>query len=328
MPYIKQISFTIVWLAYIFSFFTVKASTDTIKNTFITIGTGGATGVYYPTGGFICRLVNKKKKEHNIRCSAESTYGSIFNINAMRNQDLDFSIAQSDWQHYGYNGEKKFKKQGSFEEMRSFFSLYPETFTVVARKDTGIKTFRDLKGKRINIGNLGSGQRGTFEQVITHYRMTLQDFKLTTELKSSEQANALCDNKIDAFIFVSGHPNASIKDTTSSCKTIIVPMNGHEIDTFVSQTPYYKKTIIPGGIYNGTPNSVATFGVAATLISSTNTRTNVVYEVVKSVFENFNDFKTLHPAFAHLEKEHMVSDSLSAPLHDGSINYFKEVGLL
>jgi len=128
---------------------------------FITIGTGGVTGVYYPTGGAICRLVNKGRKEHGVRCSVESTGGSVYNINTIREGELEFGVAQSDWQYHAFNGSSKFEEAGPFENLRAVFSVHPEPFTVVARADSGITNFEDLKGKRVNIGNPGSGQRGT-----------------------------------------------------------------------------------------------------------------------------------------------------------------------
>ncbi|MCB1792073.1 MAG: TAXI family TRAP transporter solute-binding subunit [Gammaproteobacteria bacterium] len=295
---------------------------------FITIGTGGVTGVYYPTGGAICRLVNKGRKEHGIRCSVESTGGSVYNLNTIRAGELDMGVAQSDWQYHAYNGTSKFEDQGPNKDLRAVFSVHAEPFTVVARKDSGIKTFDDLKGKRVNIGNPGSGQRGTMEVVMAAKGWTTNDFSLVSELKAAEQSQALCDNKIDAMVYVVGHPNGSIKEATTSCDTILVPVDGAAIDKLVADNSYYRKAVIPGGMYSGSPDDVATFGVGATFVSSTNTPADTVYQVVKAVFENFDDFRKLHPAFANLKKEEMVKDGLSAPLHDGAAKYYKEAGLM
>jgi TRAP transporter TAXI family solute receptor len=297
-------------------------------NSFITIGTGGVTGVYYPTGGAICRLVNKGRKEHGIRCSVESTGGSVYNLNTIRAGELDMGVAQSDWQYHAYNGTSKFEDAGPNKELRAVFSVHPEPFTVVARKDSGIKTFDDLKGKRVNIGNPGSGQRGTMEVVMAAKGWTNDDFTLVSELKAAEQSQALCDNKIDAMIYTVGHPNGSIKEATTSCDTVLVSVSGPEIDKLVADNAYYRKAVIPGGMYTGSPNDVSTFGVAATFVSSTNTPEDTVYQVVKAVFENFDDFRRLHPAFGHLAKEEMTKDGLSAPLHDGAAKYYKEAGLM
>jgi len=297
---------------------------------FITIGTGGVTGVYYPTGGAICRLVNKGRKEHGIRCSVESTGGSIYNINTIRAGELDMGVAQSDWQYHAYHGSGKetFKEAGPFKELRAVFSVHPEPFTVVARKDAGIKTFADLKGKRVNVGNPGSGQRGTMEVLMKAMGWTMDDLALASELKSAEQSKALCDNKIDAMVFTVGHPSGSIKEATTTCDSVIVEVSGPAVEKLVKDNSYYRVATIPGGMYRGNLDDVKTFGVGATFVSSTNASADVVYQVVKGVFENFDDFKKLHPAFGNLKKEEMIKDGLSAPLHDGAAKYYKEAGLL
>jgi len=304
------------------------ATTTASANTFITIGTGGVTGVYYPTGGAICRLVNKGRKEHGIRCSVESTGGSVYNLNTIRAGELDMGVAQSDWQYHAYNGTSKFEEQGPNKDLRAVFSVHAEPFTVVARKDSGIKNFDDLKGKRVNIGNPGSGQRGTMEVVMAAKGWTNDDFSLVSELKAAEQSQALCDNKIDAMIYTVGHPNGSIKEATTSCDTVLVSVNGPDIEKLVADNAYYRMAVIPGGMYAGSPDDVTTFGVGATFVSSTNTPADTVYQVVKAVFENFDDFRKLHPAFANLQKEQMTKDGLSAPLHDGAARYYKEAGLM
>ena len=308
--------------------FVPVSQADAAKNQFVTIGTGGVTGVYYPTGGAICRLVNKTRKEHGIRCSVESTGGSIYNLNTIRAGELDMGVAQSDWQYHAYHGTSKFKAQGPNKKLRAVFSIHPEPFTVVARKDANIKNFDDLKGKRVNIGNPGSGQRGTMEVVMAAKGWTNKDFKLASELKSSEQSKALCDNKIDAIVFTVGHPSGSIKEASTSCDTNLVNVTGPAIDKLVKDNDYYRYATIPGGMYRGTPADAKTFGVGATFVTSSDVPEEVIYNVVKAVFENFNDFKKLHPAFSHLKKAEMIKDGLSAPLHRGAIKYYKEAGLM
>ncbi|MBP0049781.1 TAXI family TRAP transporter solute-binding subunit [Marinobacterium sp. AK62] len=304
------------------------ASTVASAESFITIGTGGVTGVYYPTGGAICRLVNKDRSEHGIRCSVESTGGSVYNLNTVRAGELDIGVAQSDWQYHAYNGTSKFEEQGPNKDLRALFSMHPEPFTVVARADAGIKTYNDLKGKRVNIGNPGSGQRGTMEVLMEAKGWSTDDFALASELKASEQASALCDNKIDAMVYVVGHPSGAIKEATTSCDSNVVEVNDATVDMLVDENSYYRKATIPGGMYRGNPDDVVTFGVGATIVSSAAVPEDVVYHVVKAVFENFDTFRKLHPAFANLKKEEMVSDSLTAPLHPGAEKYYKEVGLL
>ncbi|NVO55348.1 TAXI family TRAP transporter solute-binding subunit [Rhodobacteraceae bacterium B1Z28] len=293
---------------------------------FITIGTGGVTGVYYPTGGAICRLVNKGRKEHGVRCSVESTGGSVYNINTIREGELEFGVAQSDWQYHAYNGSSKFEEAGPFENLRAVFSVHPEPFTVVARADSGITNFEDLKGKRVNIGNPGSGQRGTMEVLLGEMGWTTGDFELATELKAAEQSAALCDNQIDAMVYTVGHPSGSIQEATTACDSVLVNVSGDAVSKLVDDNSFYRTATIPGGMYRGSDGDTATFGVGATFVTSADVSDDAVYAVVSSVFENFDDFKKLHPAFANLKPEEMIADGLSAPLHPGAEKYYKEKG--
>jgi TRAP transporter TAXI family solute receptor len=296
---------------------------------FITIGTGGVTGVYYPAGGAICRLVNAGRKEHGIRCSVESTGGSVYNVNTIRQGELDFGVVQSDVQYNALKGQgQEFEGQGAFDDLRAVFALHPEPFTVVARADSGIESFDDLKGKRVNVGNPGSGQRSTMEVLMRAKGWTMDDFALASELKSAEQSQALSDNNVDAIVFTVGHPNGSIQEAMTTTDARLVPVTGAEVDKLVADNPYYSKATIPGGMYRGNPDDVETFGVRATIITSAEVPDEVVYEVTKAVFENFDDFKQLHPAFANLQKEEMVTQALSAPLHPGAEKYYKEAGLM
>ncbi len=295
---------------------------------FITIGTGGQTGVYYQVGGAICKLVNRGSKNHNIKCT-HTTGGSTKNINGIRAGDLDLGVAQSDWQYHAYHGTapKQFP-DGAFKELRAVFSVHPEPFTVVARADAGIKTFADLKGKRVNVGNPGSGQRGTMEVVMEKMGWSMDDFALASELKSSEHSAALCDNKIDAFVFTVGHPTGNIKEAATTCDVKLIPVTGDAIDKLVEENAYYAKAAVKGGTYKGNDADVPVFGVGATFVSSSKTDDETVYQIVKAVFENFDRFRKMHPAFANLDKKAMITNNLSAPLHPGAERYYKEAGLM
>lgn len=304
------------------------AAAASVEKTFVVIGTGGVTGVYYPTGGAICRFVNKGKKGHGVRCLVESTEGSVANTSKIAQGELVLAVVQSDVQSQAYKGVEKFAVSGPVRELRSLFSVHAEPFNVVVRADSGINRFQDLKDKRVNIGNPGSGQRNAMDILMGAFGWDPDTFKLAAELKPSEQAVALCDNRIDAFVYMVGVPNGSVKEATTSCDAILVEVQGEEIDKLVAENSYYRMTTIPGGVYRGTDNDVYSFGVAATLIASATLSDKVVYEIVKAVFENFEEFKKLHPAFANLKKQEMVSTNLTAPLHDGAVKYYKEVGLL
>ncbi len=292
---------------------------------FISIGTGGVTGVYYPTGGAICRLVNKDRKEHGIRCSAESTGGSIYNINTVRAGELEFGVAQSDWQFHAYNGTSKFEDQGKFENLRAVFSVHPEPVTLMARADSGIKTIDDVKGTSFNVGEPGSGIAGTWSVVEEALGWERSDLKLAAEMKFAETSQALCDGKIDAYFGVVGHPSAAIQEAVATCDAQLVAVQGEAIDKLVEDNAYYRQVSIPAGMYNN-EEEINTFGVGATFVSSADVPEEVVYVVVKAIFDNFDAFKKLHPAFGNLKEDEMISDSLSAPLHDGAVKYYKERG--
>ncbi len=294
---------------------------------FLTIGTGGVTGVYYAAGGAICRLVNKDRKTHNIRCSVESTGGSVFNVNTIKAGELDLGTVQSDVQYNALKGISQFK-DGAFIDLRTVFSLHPEPFTVVARKELNITKFEDFKGRRFNVGNPGSGTRASMEEMLGAMGWKLSDFGLASELKADEHGPALCDGKIDGFFFGVGHPSANIQDPTTSCGAKLVSLTGPAVDKLVKEKPYYAYVSIPGGLYPNNPQETKTFGVLATLVASSKVPADSVYAVVKAVFDNFDEFKKLHPALANLRPESMIKDGLSALLHEGAIRYYREKGWL
>jgi hypothetical protein len=293
---------------------------------YITIGTGGVTGVYYAAGGAICRLVNKDRKAHGIRCSVESTGGSVFNINTIRAGELDMGVAQSDVHFNAAKGVAQFKEPMS--ELRAVFSLHPEPVTVVARKEANIRSFADFKGKRFNVGNPGSGTRSSLEELIGAMGWKLSDFSLASELKADEHGPALCDGKIDGFFYLVGHPSANIQDPTTVCGAKLVSVTGPVPDKLVKEKPYYAKATIPGGLYPNNPQATETYGVLATFVSSSKVPGDTIYQVVKAVFDNFDEFKKLHPALGVLSPQNMIKDGLSAPLHDGARKYYKEKGWL
>ena len=293
---------------------------------FMTIGTGGVTGVYYAAGGAICRLVNKDRAKHGFRCTVESTGGSVANINTIKAGDLDFGVAQSDWNYHGFKGTSAFEKSGAFTDLRSVFSLHPEPFTVLARADANVKNFTDLKGKRVNVGNPGSGTRASMDQLLAAMNWKVSDFGLAAELKADEHGAALCDNKIDAFFYGVGHPSANIQDPVTTCGAKLVNITGPAVDKLVADNSFYAKATIPAGMYKGNDQPTQTYGVLATFVTSAKAPEDQVYTLVKAVFENFDDFKKLHPALANLNPENMVKDGLSAPLHAGAAKYYKERG--
>src|SRR3990172_2920638 len=269
------------------------APTAQAQQKYMTIGSGGVTGVYYPAGGAICRLVNKDRAKHGIRCSVESTGGSVFNINTIRTGELDLGVAQSDVHYNASKGVSNFQKDGPFRELRAVMALHPEPVTVVARKEVNAKSFADFKGKRFNVGNPGSGTRASLEELIGAMGWKLSDFALASELKADEHGPALCDGKIDGFFYLVGHPSANIQDPTTVCGAKLVPVTGTVVDKLVKEKPYYAKATIPGGLYPGNPQDTKTYGVLATVVSSSRVPADTVYQVVKAVFDNFDEFKKL-----------------------------------
>jgi len=296
------------------------------QSKFITVGTGGIVGVYYPLGGAICRFVNASRKDHGLRCTVESTGGSVFNINAVMSGDMDIGFAQSDTQYYAMTGVGAFKDKPQ-PKLRALFSVYPELVTLVTRQDANIKTFADIKGKRMNIGDPGSGTRSTTELVMNAMGIKKEDLKFAGELKFVEMAPALCDNKIDAFTFVAGHPNAIFQEAATSCASSIASISGPAVDKLVKDNPFYAKASIPGKMYKGTDNPQPTFGVLATIVASADMPDQTAYIITKAVFDNLDDFKKLHPAVANITKEQMLEGN-TVPFHPGALKYFKEKGLV
>ena len=304
------------------------AAPASAQQKFVTIGTGGVTGVYYAAGGAICRLVNKDRAKHGIRCSVESTGGSVFNVNTIKAGELDLGFSQSDVQFNATKGLAQFKDGGAYGDLRSVFSVHPEPFTVVARKEANVKSFADFRGKRFNVGNPGSGTRASMEELLVALGWKMGDFSLASELKADEHGPALCDGKIDGFFYGVGHPSANIQDPTTSCGAQLISLTGPAVDKLIADRPYYAKATIAGNLYPNNPNPTVTYGVLATVVTSSKVPADTVYAVVKAVFDNFDEFKRLHPALAYLTPEGMVKDGNSAPLHEGAARYYREKGWL
>jgi TRAP transporter TAXI family solute receptor len=307
--------------------FVLLASAPAVaQQKFMTIGTGGVTGVYYAAGGAICRLVNKDRAKHGIRCSVESTGGSVFNVNTIKAGELDLGFTQSDVQYNATKGLGPFKDAGAFSDLRAVFAVHPEPFTVLARKEANITKFEDFKGKRFNVGNPGSGTRSSMEELLVTMGWKMSDFSLASELKADEHGPALCDGKVDGFYYGVGHPSANIQDPTTSCGAKLVSLTGAAVDKLVAEKPYYAKVTIPGGLYPNNAQPTATYGVLATVVASSKTPADTVYQVVKAVFDNIEEFKKLHPALANLSPQSMIKDGLSAPMHEGAARYYREKG--
>ena len=297
--------------------------------TFVTIGTGGVTGVYYPTGGAISRMVNLKYDEYKIKATVESTSGSVYNINAVVSGDLEFGVAQSDRQYQAYNGLAEWSESGRQENLRSVFAIHPESITLVAAEGSGIETIADLRGKRVNLGNPGSGQLQNSRDVLMAAGITEDDIS-AEYVKAVEAPGLLQDERIDAFFYTVGHPNGNIKEATSGrIKVRIIDLTGPGVDEMVRDLPYYARSVIPAEFYPRSVNQedILTVGVKATLVTSATVPENVVYAITREVFVNLSEFRELHPAYQVLTKESML-EGLSAPIHPGALRYYREAGLM
>lgn len=297
------------------------------KKRFATIGTGGVTGVYYPAGGSISKMVNKKSDVYGLKVTVESTGGSVFNINAVMAGDLEFGIAQSDRQTQAWEGTDEWKDKGPQKKLRAVCALYPESVTLMAAVDANINSIEDLKGKVVNIGNPGSGNRGNAIIALENAGINWETDIKAEGLKAAEAAKMLQDGRIDAYFYTVGHPNGSFKEATAGKRKVkFVPIDN--IDKLLEKYSYYAKSVIPIKYYPNAENSadVPTFGVKATLVTSADVPDDIVYAVTKEIFDNLEDFKKLHPAFGVLTKENML-EGLTAPIHPGAMKYFKEAGL-
>lgn len=292
----------------------------------VTIGTAGVMGVYYPLGGALCRMVNVTRKVHKLRCSVEPSEGSVANIRGVLAGDVDMGIAQSDTQFYAREGQGPFGGTPQ-PKLRALFNVYPETLTLIAREDSGIRAVSDLKGKRVSLGTAGSGTRATMELVLQAAGVRKEDLKAAPEVKIVEMPTSLCEGKIDAFSFVAGHPNPILQDAANGCRTRIVPVSGPGVDGALAARPYYMRTQVPGGVYKGTDAAQPTLGTTATIVVSADMADEVAYAITKAVFDNFDDFRKLHPALASLTKEQALRGH-PVPFHPGAEKYFREVGLL
>ncbi len=309
-------------------FIFISSGSTVYARKFVTIGTGAVTGVYYPTGASISRMINNKSDQYGIKATVESTAGSVYNINAVISGDLEFGIAQSDRQYQAVYGRAEWERVGPMKTLRSVFSIHPESITLITSSESNVNSVSDLKNKRVNIGNPGSGQLQNSKDVLSAFGISTEEIK-AEYVKAVEAPGLFQDEKIDAYFYTVGHPNGNIKEATSGrIKVDIISIEGPEVENMLRQYPYYAKTLIPGEFYPGKvkKGDVKSIGVKATLITSSEVDNDTVYAVTKEVFENLEEFKSLHPAYSILTKENML-EGLSAPVHPGALEYYREAGL-
>jgi uncharacterized protein len=324
----KSIALTALAVAGMVAFTGAAAAQET---KFVNIGTGGIGGDFYPSGGYICNLLNKGRKEfgYNIRCTVESTGGSVANLRAIQAGELSVGMSEADSQFASWNGTGSFEQVGANKDLRYLFALGADVLHVVTRKDTGIETFADLKGKVVNTGNVGSGTESLVQVSLEAYGTTPEDyFGQITKLTSREQAQALCDGKIDAFIYPVAVSGASIAEATNTCEAKIVSWDDESITTMLDGVGYFSPITIPAGTYRGQENDRTTWGLPATVLASADADDEVIYNLVKSVFDNFEDLKKQSSIYTGATREGAVSAGRSVPYHPAALRYYKEVGLV
>ncbi len=292
-----------------------------------TLATGIPGGIEHPVGNAICRMFNLESEHQAKPCVAVRSDGAVANIQRVESGESTFGLAQTDIAYAAFHGEGPFAAAGPDPKLRMLIAFYPEAFTVIARADAGIGDFQDLRGKRIGIGKSGAGYTVTRDIVLGFYGWTISDADRLLELGPAEQNQALCSDKVDAIIFEAGHPDGLTQEATTDCPARLVRVAGPPIDRLLATHPYYVASVIPGGLYAGNPDDVATFGTLAVLVTSSDQPDDMAYAVVKAVFENFADFRRLHPALSSLDVRNMVPSGTVVPIHPGALAYYREAGL-
>ncbi len=285
----------------------------------LVIATASPAGVYHVVGRALCRTLE-------MPCQARPSDGSSANLKGLRRGELKLALAQSDLHLYAALGTEGFQKDGADDSLRSVFSLHNEPFTLVVRRNAGIESLEDIPRHAVNIGNPGSGQRGTMLRLMDARGWTPSSFRSIHHLPADQQAMELCHGNIDAMVYTVGHPNASVAKAIRLCDAVLVDVKGEFIDLLVGAYPYFTRAWIPGDLYGPNQPAVQTFGVKATLVASEATDPDVVYRLVAAVFDDFERFKASHPALGVLTPQEMIRDGLTAPLHEGALRYYRERG--
>lgn len=294
----------------------------------IVIGTGSQTGVYYVVGQSVCRLVNRGTDVHGISCSAPSTEGSVANVATVRSGEHTMGVVASHIQYCALSGSGEFQSEGAFSDMRTILSAHPEPLTLVARLDSGIEEFTDLRGKRVDIGPPNSDTQMLMREAMKAFNLAIEDFSQVTEEVSRDSPQLLSDNEVDVVAFSGATPNTTVQEATTTTEAVIIPVTGPTIDQLVSDSAgIYERALIAGGMYKDQNEDITTFGYGATLIVHADTPDDVVFEVTKSVFDNFDRFTRLHPAFSNLQPNEMACNFLTAPLHPGAAHYYALNGI-
>jgi len=291
------------------------------------LATGKITGLYYPVGSSLCRILNNGHKNEQFKCTVETTEGSLENLDLIADGKNNIGIVQSELLYKAVNQLEGLNKP-NYSNLRLLLTLYPESYTLIIReKDARISKFNDLKGKKINIGANGSGSRKIFENLIKKYNMKFEDFTKVTDHNLYNQGEALCSGEVDAVFYVVGHPNASVQDLIRLCKIKFISLDDQIINNMTKDVPYLAKTTIKPGTYEGQDYEVKTIGPYASLVASDKLSENLAYIVTRDIIEHLEIFHNLHPNFAKITQQEMLSMDKIAKYHKGAKKYFQEKGL-
>ena len=299
-----------------------EANTDTtVDRKEFDIGTGSYTGVYWPVGSAIAELVNNNPNNKSIKLSASSTGGSVFNGKATLQGEMDFSIIQSDIQYQIYTGEGNWSKIPNHQDLRVVMDLHFETVTLVVAEDAQIYSFKDLLGKKVNLGNIGSGQRKNAIDLFNFFGIDYENDIEAESVKAGDSAQLFQDGRIDAFFFTAGHPNGLVKQVFAGNRKAKI-LNINVSDQFFQKFPYYKKAKISKISYKGDLNEdIHSIGVRASLCTKASMDPQIVYNICQAVINNFSKFKEKHSTLETLEINDLGS-STTIPLHIGADKFF------
>ena len=299
----------------------------------ILLGTSQSGTFDHHTGRAICRMINSLADGLECRVKPADEAGhadvAVHNLTNIRSGSLDLGIVDSTKQANAFNQSGRFEFTDiRYDNLRSLVSLNSIPFTLISYQGSGIDSFEDLRGKTVNIGNQGSSQREIMNSLMAAKKWSRKEFTLVEQIPTSrsQDSMALCHRNVDAIVRVNVHPNSSIQQVVRLCKAELVSISGPDITQFIEQNPAYQAISIPAGTYASNSGPVATLGVKATLITAEEMDEELVYSIVKTLFENLDRLKRTHPSFALLTPAGMHTDSLTAPLHRGAIKYYREKG--
>ncbi len=280
-----------------------------------TIGTGSPGGNYYSVGGALCRVTNRGE---TLRCFTQETTGSIDNLYALNLGDIDFAIMQADVQAAAYEGSPRITNS-PYSDIRSVFALYDEMLAVAVLADSGITAIADLRGRRVNAGGRNSGTKWTFEAVLQAHGVGANQLPTFQTGGSSEGATDLCEGRIDALAFVTGHPSATLTRLADTCKVTLLPLDSDVIAAMTASQSGYIAAQIPGGLYPSNPAATATIGTKATLVTLESTDDGIVEAVMNGVFSSVENFRQQQIV---LGDDSPSRDDLTAPLHPAAQRFF------